>query len=118
MSQANNSAHPTLHTSSYYSAEDVCMVGLVDLKQDSGYGAVNGTTFGVHFFGGHFPQKLTPKTSTEPQYKLFQRHVSFYILKGSPVCFVWAVPPLLISPYLYNIALNLFVAVGNQIRLV
>jgi hypothetical protein len=31
--RANNSTHPTLHTSSsYYSAEDVCMVGLVGLR--------------------------------------------------------------------------------------
>jgi hypothetical protein len=41
--------------------------------------------WGYIFFGAYFPQKLTPKTSTEPQYKLFQRHVPFYILKRSPV---------------------------------
>jgi hypothetical protein len=56
---------------------------------------------GIFFGGAYFPQKLTPKTSTEPRYKLFQRHVSFYILKRSPVCFVWDAPPLH-----YNIALN------------
>jgi hypothetical protein len=30
--RANNSTNQTLHTSSYYSAEDVCMVGLVNLR--------------------------------------------------------------------------------------
>jgi hypothetical protein len=54
----------------------------------------NGHFWGYIFFGVIFPQKLTPKTSTEPRYKLFQRHVSSYILKRSLGCFVWAAPPL------------------------
>jgi hypothetical protein len=77
-----------------------------------------GTKKGSFFKGAYFPQTLAQKTSIETRYKLFQRHASFYILKISEGCFVWAVPPLLISPLPYNIALNIFVAVGNQIRLV
>jgi hypothetical protein len=76
------------------------------------------TKKGSFFKGAYFPQKLAQKTSIETRYKLFQRHVSFYILKISEGCFVWDAPPLLISPLLYNIALNIFAAVGNRIRLV
>jgi hypothetical protein len=62
---------------------------------------------GVLFSKGHISrQKLAQKTSIETRYKLFQRHVSFYILKISEGCFVCDAPPLLISPLLYNIALN------------
>jgi hypothetical protein len=44
---------------------------------------------GSFFKGAYFPQKLAQKTSIGTQYKLFQRHVSFYILKISEGCFVW-----------------------------
>jgi hypothetical protein len=45
--------------------------------------------------GAYFPQKLTPKTSNEPRYKLFPKHVLSCILKRSSGCFVWAAPSLL-----------------------
>jgi hypothetical protein len=76
-----------------------------------------GTKKGSFFKGAYSNQKLAQKTSIETQYKLFQRHVSFYILKISEGCFVWDVPALLISPLLNNIALHILVAVGNRIRL-
>jgi hypothetical protein len=40
-------------------------------------------------------QKLTPKSSIETQYNSVQGHVLSYILKRSPVCFVWAAPQAL-----------------------
>jgi hypothetical protein len=73
---------------------------------------------GVIFLKGHISLKLAQKTSIETRYKLFQRHVSFYILKISKGGFVWDAPPLLISPLLNNIPLNIFAAVGNRNRLV
>jgi hypothetical protein len=82
-------------------------IGASKQYQDSGYGVNIGANFWVIFLKGeYFPQKLTPNTSTEPRYKLFPKHVLSYILKRSLGCFVWAVPPLLISLLLYNIALN------------
>jgi hypothetical protein len=56
--------------------------------------------------GAYLPQKLTPKSSIETEYKLFQKHVPSYQVKRSEDCFVWAAPPLLISPCLLIIALN------------
>jgi hypothetical protein len=50
---------------------------------------------GYIFKGAYFPQKLTPKTSTEPRYKLFHGRVSFYILNRNKGCFVRAAPILL-----------------------
>jgi hypothetical protein len=32
----------------------------------------------AHEKGAYFPQKLTPKSSTETEYKLFQKHVPSY----------------------------------------
>jgi hypothetical protein len=60
---------------------------------------------GSFFKGAYLPQKLTPKSYIETEYKLFQKHVPSYQVKRSEDCFVWAAPPLLISPFLYNIAL-------------
>ena len=40
------------------------------------------------------PEKMDPKTHLESQRVSVQRHVSFYILNRSPVCFVWAAPLL------------------------
>jgi hypothetical protein len=34
--------------------------------------------FGVIFKGAYLPQKLTPKSSIETEYKLFQKHVPSY----------------------------------------
>jgi hypothetical protein len=49
-----------------------------------------------HFLKGAFlPQKLTPKSSIETQYNSVQGHGLSYILKRSPVCFVWAAPQAL-----------------------
>jgi hypothetical protein len=54
------------------------------IYQDSGYGANIGANFGVIVLkGANFPQKLTPKTSTEPRYKLFPKHVLSYTQKKS-----------------------------------
>jgi hypothetical protein len=52
------------------------------LKQLSGYGAVNGTTFGGTFLGRIFPSKLA--------HNLFQAHMLSYQEKRSEGCFVWA----------------------------
>jgi hypothetical protein len=52
--------------------------------------------FGSLFFkGAYFPQKLTPKSSIETEYKLFQKHVPSYQVKRSEDCFVWAAPQAL-----------------------
>jgi hypothetical protein len=49
---------------------------------------------GVVFFGAYFPQKLTPKSSIETEYKLFPKHVLSYSVKISEGCFVLDAPPL------------------------
>jgi hypothetical protein len=51
--------------------------------------------FGVLFTGVFLPQKSVLSPPIERQYIFVQRHVSFYILKRSPVWFVWAAPTLL-----------------------
>jgi hypothetical protein len=56
---------------------------------------------------------ICSRYEAEIQMITFPKHVLSYILKTSPGCFVWDAPPLLISPLLYNIALNLFAAAGN-----
>jgi hypothetical protein len=90
----------TADGSSLYPTEGYC------LKQDSGYGADIGANIGGTFFSGAFiPQKWDIFPPFYPLFKLFQRHVSFYILKMSQGCFVWAAPPLVLAPTIFIIAL-------------
>jgi hypothetical protein len=67
---------------------------------------LTGQERGTFFKGAFLPQKLDPKGNIETKYNYDQKHVLSYILKRSPVCFVWAVPPLLISPSLLILALK------------
>jgi hypothetical protein len=46
--------------------------------------------------GAYFPQKLTPKSSIETEYKLFPKHVLSYSVKISEGCFVSDALPLII----------------------
>jgi hypothetical protein len=61
---------------------------------------LTGQEKGAIFLKVHIFLKNWTYSSIETQYKPFQRRVSFYILKIRESCFVWAAPPLLISPCL------------------
>jgi hypothetical protein len=56
---------------------------------------IYGHFLGSIFRGLYLPQKSVLLPPIESQYKPFQKHVSFYILKRSPESFVWAASPLL-----------------------
>jgi hypothetical protein len=51
---------------------------------------------GFLFYGGISPSKIgLIASSLERECNTVQKHVSFYIVKRSPGCFVWATPTML-----------------------
>jgi hypothetical protein len=71
------------------------------IYQDSGYGAVNGTTFGVYFFGGIFPSKIDPKDFYLATIQALSKARAFLLrVKISKGCFVSDTPPAISRPYL------------------